>query len=161
MNDTYVPELPVNASAEIMVGVGLPLEYAHAAEATRMLADLLAEENLALRKRALTEVALLQDRKRALSRLYEDRLHILAGRSGAGEPLPEQWRTDLGQLAKRLGQAVEENARLLKARMAASEMVLNTVAKAVAMASTNEPFYSRNGKIAGGETMSVSINAEI
>ena len=156
----FVPELPVNASSEVMVSVGLPLEYAHAAEATRLFTDLLATENAALREHAIDKVVALQDRKRALARLYEDRLHVLAGQTGVSVELPETWRNNLGELGLRLTAAVEENARLLKARMTALETVLNVVARAVAQVSANDPFYSKNGKISG-EAMSVSINAEV
>ena len=51
-SDTYVPDLPIQGSSDMMVAVGLPLEYAHAAEATRLFAELLASENIALRERA-------------------------------------------------------------------------------------------------------------
>jgi hypothetical protein len=158
--ETFVPDLPLHASSDVMVAVGLPIEFAHAAEATRLFTELLASENAALRQHAIDKVVALQDRKRAIARLYEDRLHVLAGQTGVSVELPEEWRNSLGALGHRLAMTVEENARLLKARMTAIETILDVVAKAVAQVSANDPFYSKNGKIAG-EAMSVSINAEV
>jgi len=164
VQEIAVPPLPVNAPASAMVAVGLPSEFAQAAEATHLFSELLASENVALREHAIDRVIALGERKMALARLYEDRLHTLAERTDLNGSLPPLWKEDLGSLAQRLQSVAEENASLLKAHIAAAERVLYNIAEAVKKVQPKEAYYSRSGSVGrttNPESQSLSINTKV
>lgn len=154
----------LSSSAEAMVAAGLPTEVANAAEAIRLFSDLLASENVALRERAIDRIVAMQERKTALARLYEDRLHVLADKPDVAKTLDTDWKQDLRVLAERLESLAQENALLLKAHMTAAEKVLEAIANAVKKVQPAESSYSRGGTLNAGsthETLAFSLNQTI
>ncbi|MBF0167735.1 MAG: flagellar export chaperone FlgN [Alphaproteobacteria bacterium] len=133
-------------------------------EAAQHLCALLEAENLALREHKFEEVESLQERKTALSRLYEHGMkQISVGGSEALKSLSKPVRDQVMALAKRLDALVASNGRLLKASIEANQRVLKAVVDAARKHQAGGVAYDREGSIGSGRrkgmpSVAVSVN---
>ncbi|TAN51179.1 MAG: hypothetical protein EPN26_09370 [Rhodospirillales bacterium] len=133
-------------------------------EAAQHLCTLLETENTALRERKLADIEPLQERKAALSRLYEHGMkQIAAAGPDALKTLSKPLRDQVLALAQRLDDLVASNGRLLKAAIEANQRVLKAVVDATRKHQAGGTVYDREGVIGNGRRKSapgvaVSVN---
>lgn len=133
-------------------------------EAAQHLCHLLEAENEALRNHRFADIEPLQERKAALSRLYEQGMKQIA-KAGpeAIQALGSAVRGQLLALAQRLDDLVAANGRLLKASIEANQRVLKAVVDATRKHQVGDSIYDREGTLGYGKRKSagaiaVSIN---
>lgn len=133
-------------------------------EAAQHLCHLLETENEALRNHRFADIEPLQERKAALSRLYEQGMKQIA-KAGpeAIQTLSPVVREQLLALAQRLDDLAGANGRLLKASIEANQRVLKAVVDATRKHQVGDSIYDREGTLAygkrkGGSAIAVSIN---
>ena len=133
------------------------------------LADVLAQENQALRDRQHGTLDTLLPRKDELSRAYFTRIQGLAEHAQEGEmktvdPAVRERLRHQGELVREL---VEENAKLLTIARDVSRRVLDAVAEAVKASQPQAGTYSATGKVdpsqgrAAPPTVSISIDQSL
>jgi hypothetical protein len=141
------------ASAEALSGCSdLPQGVAVVIEAIQMFDQVLTEENAALVRFDTQAVAALQDRKLAVTRLYQERLRALmkdGGMTNSG-PLgmtPEQ-RGKVIALVQAFERRMAHNTALLKAGMNSIERLFQAVNEAVLKKKVKEVAYTKVGQMA-------------
>lgn len=133
-------------------------------EAAQHLCALLEQENMALQERRFVDIEPLQERKAALSRLYEQGMKQVArGGAEALKGLSPPLREQVLALAKRLDELVGVNGRLLKASIEANQRVLKAVVDATRKHQAGGTVYDREGVISSGRrkgmpSVAVSVN---
>jgi flagellar biosynthesis/type III secretory pathway chaperone len=133
-------------------------------EAAQHLCHLLEKENEALRTFKFVEIEPLQERKAALTRLYEQGMKQIAkGGVEAMKSLSPGLRAQVQALAQRLDDLVGENGRLLKASIEANQRVLKAVVDATQKHQAGGTIYDREGTLGSGRrknapAIAVSVN---
>ena len=125
------------------------------------LCELLDYENEALAMHDSRSVRELADNKAALARIYENAIAPLADQPELAEALEPEQKEELTALGLRLKGLVEENARRLKAEIAATEMLMDAMVAAVKAHSTSSVSYGPAGQYGGhatGEQNSLAFN---
>jgi hypothetical protein len=117
-------------------------------EAVRLVDDVLAEENLVLRRHDARAAAALQERKQAATRLYHERMRIFARDAEAARAMRPEEKAELVALAQGLDQRVRENAILLKATMDSIDRLFAAINHAAQQKVQREVSYSRAGMVA-------------
>lgn len=117
-------------------------------EVANELTAVIAAENAALKVQDYETVTSLYDRKEGLARVYEQQIHTLSIERDILKnlPLPEQGK--LRMAGERLKAAGDENIRLLRGHIKATETMVDAVADAVrseSPAATVSTFYSDTG----------------
>ena len=109
------------------------------------LADVLAQENDALRARKPAVVVSLLDHKLALCRAYENRCKLIdeapTSLNGAGA----EGRNRLKGLGETIHGLMEENAVLLRAAIEAHRRIMDVIGEAVRSSKAAANTYSRTG----------------
>lgn len=116
---------------------------------SRQLADLLNQENQALRDHQPDRVQVLLDQKDELSRAYESRVSGLAEHVSAEEmkTVDLTLRDQLRILGREIQTLSAENAGLLQIAMEVNRRVLHGVADAVKASQPSAGTYSNTGTI--------------
>jgi len=130
---------------------------------TGRLADLLREENQALRDRKPDAVAALLEGKLTLCRAYEARIQALIEKPDELVGADPGLRKKLQDLGLKLDSLMEENARLLKVGVEAGRRVVATVAEAVKNCNPGANTYSANGLLGttpGAAPRNVAISVD-
>ncbi|MCG8508552.1 MAG: flagellar protein FlgN [Rhodospirillales bacterium] len=119
---------------------------------SRQLAELLTQENTALRDNQPDQVTALFDQKDELSRAYESRVSGLAEHVGAEEmkTIDLTLRDHLRILGREIQTLSAENAGLLQIAMEVNRRVLHGVADAVKASQPSAGTYSNTGTISHG-----------
>jgi hypothetical protein len=138
---------------------GLPASLAQMAEAVTMLDAVLSAENLLLRGHDAHGVAAMQDRKLAVTRLYQERLRALLRDEGSARDLTEEQRGKLVGLVRAMEARAEENATLLKAHMDAIERLFETINSSMLQKKNPDVLYSRKGVMTGSMTTNAAALA--
>ena len=112
------------------------------------LADLMTEENTALRHRRASQVSALVEQKNALGRAYLAHVHELAKDPTALDQVDAALRERLAGIGERMRGLMEENARLLEAAIATGRRVVDVIAAAVREARPGT--YSADGAVGKG-----------
>ncbi len=133
-------------------------------EAAQHLCQVLEVENEALRAHRFADIEPLQERKGALSRLYEQGMKQIAKAGpdvmkGLSQPLREQ----VLALATRLDKLVGDNGNLLKASIEANQRVLKAVVDATRKHQSAGTVYDREGAVSTGRrkgipSVAISVN---
>ncbi len=133
-------------------------------EAVRLVDTVLSEENEVLRRHDARGAAALQERKAAATRLYHERMRILAQDSEATRAIGPEQKAELVQMARELDERVRENAILLKATIVSIDRLFAAVSQAAQEKVKREIAYSRKGLVASatrpGEA-SVAFNQNV
>jgi hypothetical protein len=117
-------------------------------EAVRLVDEVLAEENLVLRRHDARGAAALQERKLAATRLYHERMRVFARDADAARAMRPEEKAELVALAQGLDQRVRENAILLKATMDSIDRLFAAINHAAQQKVQKEVSYSRDRKVA-------------
>ncbi|HEY1722786.1 MAG TPA: hypothetical protein VGG27_16190 [Magnetospirillaceae bacterium] len=117
-------------------------------EAVRLMDDVLAEENQVLRRHDARAAAALQERKTAATRLYHERMRVLARDTEAARTMEPEQKAQLIALAQGLDERVKENAILLKATMDSIDRLFSAINHAAQQHVQKEVNYSRGGRVA-------------
>ena len=117
-------------------------------EAVRLVDTVLSEENEVLRRHDARAAAALQERKAAATRLYHERMRILANDADAARSIPPHQHAELVALAKGLDERVRENAILLKATIVTIDRLFAAINRAAQDRVKREVSYSRAGVVA-------------
>lgn len=117
-------------------------------EAVRLVDEVLAEENKVLRAHDARAAAALQDRKTAATRLYHERMRILARDTEAARTMEPEKKAELVALARGLDERVRENAILLKATIDSIDRLFSAINHAAQQHVKREVAYSRAGIVA-------------
>ncbi len=112
---------------------------------TSRLAEILALENKSLRNHKVAEVALYVEDKSTLSRAYETRVLGIMKNPDELADVDVDLRDRLRALGEKVQELTAENARLLKAAMAAHSKFVSVVAEAVKSASSGPTLYAPSG----------------
>ncbi|MBB4286370.1 hypothetical protein [Roseospira goensis] len=121
---------------------------AEVVRAARALADLLVEENAALRRHDVDAVRALADRKEATTRLYRERMLAVHKDPGHLTGLPEGERAVVRQTGVYLDAHLAENARLLKATMEGTNRLMSLIVDAVKHVNAERaPGYAADGRM--------------
>lgn len=130
-------------------------------EAAQHLCQLLETENAALKEHRFADIEPLQERKGALTRLYEQGMKQLA-KAGpeAMRGLAPALREQVLALATRLDELVGVNGRLLKASIEANQRVLKAVVDATRKHQAGGTIYDREGVVTYGRRKG-TLNAAI
>lgn len=131
----------------------------------RDLTDLLLEENGALERHDLDRVRGLATRKEHLARLYREQMDAISSNPVLIDRLPDAERDGLAADAGRLNEAMAQNGILLRARMDASNRVVQFVVEAVKRHRSGNATYSAKGRLDGvgapRGAMSLAFNQEL
>lgn len=131
-------------------------------EIIELLREVVETENHLLQERDFKEAAALQDRKTALSQLYERHLTAINHNPAVIQDLPEETRQKLRDASEKLKLASEINIRLLRSNMQAIEGVLNSIVAAIREQSTPISNYTAKGAVeenfADPTATSISLN---
>lgn len=111
------------------------------------LADLLMDENDALYDRRINDVAELQDQKMQLTRNYQRTLKTAAELPGFLESIKGEWMDSLKETMEYLAQAAQENERLLKINMDATQRVMQAVVNAAREHASGAKVYDASGGV--------------
>jgi hypothetical protein len=125
---------PGRAAREARPPTGAVRSNAEAAEvvrAARTLADLLIEENKALRVHDVEAVKALAERKNTCTQVYRQRMLAIHRDPGHLTGLPEDEREVVRATGVWLDAHLSENARLLKSTMEGTNRLMGVVVKAV------------------------------
>jgi len=129
---------------------------------TTRLADVLREENEALRNRASDAIEALLEKKLTLCRAYEARARGLAESADELKTADVVVRESLRRAGADLDALTEENARLLKVAVEVGRRVLATVAEAVRISNPGPGTYTAGGMVgaagAGAAPRNVAIS---
>ncbi|WP_218128435.1 hypothetical protein [Rhodospira trueperi] len=106
-------------------------EAAEVVRAARTLADLLIEENKALRVHDVEAVKALTERKNTCTHVYRQRMLAIHRDPGHLTGLPEDEREIVRATGVWLEAHLSENARLLKSTMEGTNRLMGLVVKAV------------------------------
>lgn len=138
-------------------GKGFSSALVSVVEAAQHLCHLLEMENDALRSLRFADIEPLQEKKAALSRLYEQGMKQIA-KAGpeAMKSLSPAVRDQLLALATKLDELVGSNGRLLKAQIEANQRVLKAVVDATRKHQASESIYDRDGMLGFGRRKGVS-----
>ena len=112
------------------------------------LTTVIAAENAALKAQDYAKVDLLYDRKDGLARVYEQHIQSLNINRGMLKELPAVEQEKLKVAAEKLKAVGDENIRLLRGYIKATETMVDAVADAVrneSPAATVSTFYSDSG----------------
>ncbi|HLN25665.1 MAG TPA: hypothetical protein VK558_16950 [Patescibacteria group bacterium] len=131
---------------------GLPASLAQMAEAVSLLDAVLSAENLLLRGHDAHGVAAMQDRKLAVTRLYQERLRAFLKDEGRARDLTAEQRDKVVALVRAMEARAEENANLLKANMNAIERLFETINSSMLKKKNPDVLYSRKGVMTGSMT---------
>jgi flagellar biosynthesis/type III secretory pathway chaperone len=133
-------------------------------EAAQHLCHLLDVENAALREHRFVDIEPLQERKAALTRLYEQGMKQIAkGGAEAMKSISKPLREQVMLLAQRLDELAGANGRLLKASIEANQRVLKAVVDATRKHQVGGTVYDREGALGTGRrknapNVAVSVN---
>jgi hypothetical protein len=133
-------------------------------EAVRLVDSVLHEENEALRRYDARTAAALQERKTAATRLYHERMRILARDSEATRSIDPQQHAELVAMARGLDERVRENAILLKATIVSIDRLFAAINTAAQERVKKEVSYSRAGVVAASNqpgAASVAFNRTV
>ena len=109
------------------------------------LADVLTQENEALRARKPAVIVSLLDHKLALCRAYENRFKVIAEKPTSLKEVDVEWRNKLKGLGETIHGLMEENAILLRAAIDAHRQVMDVIGEAVRSAKPGAKTYTRKG----------------
>lgn len=112
---------------------------------TGRLIDVLERENVLLRERRHGELNLLLDEKETIARVYQARVMGLQENPDQLQDAEEGDRAQLKELAHRVDELMNENARMLEAAMHASKRIVELVAEAIRDTSNPSGTYSQKG----------------
>ena len=129
----------------------------------RQLSDLLVKENGALKRHKSDEVKALTERKEQLARLYQSHMNAVHRDPTLLKALEPAKRELMAQMAMRLGDLMQENARLLKANIQSINMFFKAVTDALKSRQEEKAAaYSRSGSLNGyavtKRSLAVSFN---
>lgn len=142
------PSVPTAVTPTAVIP-GLPPCLATMAEAVKLLDQVLAEENQFLKNHDARSVAALQDRKQAVTRLYQERLRVLSQTENPGKEISADQRDKMIALVKAMEAKAEENTILLKAQMDAIERLFETINATVREQKNPDVTYSNKGVVSG------------
>ena len=109
------------------------------------LADVLTQENDALRTKKPAVIVSLLDHKLALCRAYENRFKTMAEAPQSLKEVDVEWRNKLKGLGETIHGLMQENAILLRAAIDAHRKVMDVVSEAVRANKPGAHTYSRKG----------------
>lgn len=109
------------------------------------LADVLAQENDALRAKKPAVIVSLLDHKLALCRAYENRFKLIAEKPASLNDVDAEGRNRLKGLGETIHGLMEENAVLLRAAIEAHRRIMDVIGDAVRSAKPSANTYSRKG----------------
>lgn len=109
--------------------------------------EVLTEENAALRKKRVGDVAALVDNKASVSRAYESLVGGLVERPEAVKAVAAELRQRLAGIGETLRALMDENARLLTAAIDGNRRVLQIAAEAVKANQPGPKTYSSRGAL--------------
>lgn len=141
-----------------------PLPYDDIVWACTNLCELLEVENDALAQHDSQTVKDLADNKAALARIYEQSVLPMAEDPTLVETLEPEQKEELLALGERLKDLVERNARRLKANMAATNMVMESMVNAAKDNAVDTTTYSATGTYVskrGSEANSLAFNNKL
>ncbi len=95
------------------------------------LAEVLAKENVALRRRQVDDLGDLVREKQKLVRAYEIRMRGVKEDPALIREAEEDQREELRDLGERLAELMEENAAMLQTAVEGSRLLVDSVVKAV------------------------------
>ncbi len=130
-------------------------------EITERLAELLHNENSALREKRAKDALQYLNEKNELVRIYESRVKGLPKQPEAIDTETPGLRDKLRQMGEKVSLMVEENGRLLKVTIEANRRVVELVAEAVKNQRRGPAIYSANGLADGGKRSSAPRNLAI
>ncbi|MBF0373679.1 MAG: hypothetical protein HQL38_07605 [Alphaproteobacteria bacterium] len=133
-------------------------------EAMSMLAEVMQDENDALRDQDFEAVKDLVDAKSTLARHYEHHVQALAGNPALLEELLPEHREELAEATRELDELSAENHKLLSVKIEAANRVIKIVADAVKQHDQQKggaPRYTKRGDLSGSAgplRTAISIN---
>lgn len=132
-------------------------------EAMTMLAEVMRDENEALRDQDLEAVKDLVDAKSTLARHYEHHVQALASNPSLLDELDDDDREDLADASRELDTLAAENHKLLAVKIEAANRVIKIFADAVKEHDQHKgaPRYTRRGDLSGSAgplRTAISIN---
>jgi len=112
---------------------------------TDRLAELLERENGLLRERRHSELGLIIDEKVTLGRVYESRVLGLAETEEDMHVVDTELRERLILAGQRVGELMDENARLLQVAIMASQRLVDLISDAVKESANVSGTYDNRG----------------
>lgn len=134
---------------------------------TSRLVDVLDREIGLLRSMEVGQIETLREEKQTLILAYEECVKALAGNLAALDALEPPLRAELSALARRLDDALAENARALHAVRESHDRLLKAIVDAVSETRSHHKGYSANGAVpktrrgSAAATLSLSLDRQL